>query len=54
MMENALEAIRGCTRDCFENCAEKGVIYGVGLSKLGDAGKNQKIMDEACNMGKNI
>lgn len=54
MMENTFEAIRGCTRDCFENCAEKGVIYGAGLNELGDAEKNKEYLKEAYNMGKGI
>lgn len=54
MMENTLNSIRGCTRDCFENCKEKGVIYGVGLENLNDAKNNPKLMQEAYTLGKNI
>lgn len=54
MMENTLNSIRGCTRDCFENCEEKGVIYGVGLENLNDAKNNPKLMQEAYTLGKNI
>lgn len=54
MMDNTLNAIRGCTRDCFENCEEKGVLYGVGLEKLNDAQKNNGIILEAYNMGKSV
>ena len=54
LMNNAFEAIRGCTRDCFENCEEKGALFGVGLSEIGDAGKNKDILTQAYNMGKSI
>ena len=51
-MEKVIEAIRGCTVDCFENCEEKGVIYGVGLSDVGDAEKKPEFMATAYEMGK--
>lgn len=54
MMEKTIEAIRGCTRDCFENCKEKGVIYGVGLNEMGDARKNISLINQAYDMGKNV
>ena len=54
IMENTFDAIRGCTKYCFENCEEKGVIYGTGLSDVGDAEKNQEYMNQAYSMGKNI
>ncbi len=53
MMEKTFEAIRGCSRDCFENCIEKGAIYGVGLNEKGGAEKNSKYMEEAYNLGYN-
>lgn len=53
-MENTFNAIRGCTQDCFENCIEKGVIYGVGLEGVGEASQNKELMNEAYSMGKNI
>ena len=53
IMENTFNAIRGCTRDCFENCEEKGLLYGVGLSDVGDASKNNIYLNQAYNMGKN-
>ena len=52
-MEKVIEAIRGCTVDCFEGCEEKGVIYGVGLSDVGDAEKKPEFMATAYEMGKN-
>ena len=53
MMENTFEAIRGLTRDCFEGCAEKGVLFGAGLSHIGDAENNAEYMCQAYEMGKN-
>lgn len=53
-MENTFNAIRGCTIDCFENCKEKGVLYGTGLDSIGDAQKNKEYMLQAYTMGKNI
>ncbi len=52
IMENTINAIRGCTRDCLEDCVEKGVIYGVSLSEKGEAQNNAEYMDLAFNMGK--
>ena len=54
IMENTFNAIRGCTLECFENCKEKGVIYGVGLDGLGEAKNNKEYMLQAYNMGKNV
>lgn len=53
IIENTFNAIRGCTRDCFEGCEEKGVIRGVGLGERGEAKNSEAIMTEAFNMGKN-
>ncbi len=53
IMENTFNAIRGCTRDCFENCEEKGVIYGVSLTEKGDAQNNAEYLNQAYEMGKN-
>ena len=54
IMENTFNAIRGATKYCFEDCEEKGLIYGVGLDDRGDALKNQKLLTEAYEMGKNV
>ena len=54
IMENTFNAIRGCTIECFENCTEKGVIYGVGLDGIGEAKKHSEYMSKAYEMGKNI
>lgn len=53
IMNNTFEAIRGCTRDCFENCKEKGVIYGVGLSEKNDVLKHFELLNQAYMFGKN-
>ncbi len=53
IMENTLEAIRGCTRDCLENCPEKGVIYGVGLCDANEASAREDYMSQAYDFGKN-
>ena len=52
-MEATFESIRGCTRDCFENCEEKGVLYGVDLDEKGAAKKNSAYMTQAYEMGRN-
>ncbi|MBQ8725688.1 MAG: flavodoxin family protein [Clostridia bacterium] len=53
MMEKVIDSIRGCTVDCFENCEEKGVLYGVGLTDIGDAEKKPEFLATAYEMGKN-
>ena len=52
-IEKVVDAIRGCTADCFEECEEKGVLYGVGLNEVGDAEKKPEFMATAYQMGKN-
>lgn len=53
IMNNTFEAIRGCTRDCFEGCVEKGVLYGTGLSELKDVLKHNDYLQQAYKMGEN-
>ncbi len=53
IMENTFEAIRGCTRDCFEGCTEKGVIYGIGLGDVNEALKHKDYIEQAYSFGKN-
>lgn len=53
IMENTFNAIRGCTRDCFNNCVEKGIIYGIGLGGIGEAYNNSEYMIQAYQLGKN-
>ena len=54
IMENTFNAIRGLTTYCFENCKEKGVIYGASLDKVGEAKNNKEYMNQAFEMGKNV
>lgn len=54
MMNSTFEAIRGATRDCFINCEEKGVIYGLGLYNKGDADAREDLKAKAYAMGKNV
>ena len=54
IIENTFNAIRGCTAECFENCTEKGVIYGAGLDGVGEAKNNSEYMTQAYTMGKNV
>lgn len=54
IMENTFNAIRGCTIECFENCEEKGVLYGTGLDGVGEAKNNAEYMAQAYEMGKNV
>ncbi len=52
IMENTINSIRGCTKECFENCEEKGILYGVSLSEKGEAKANIEYMNKAFEMGK--
>lgn len=54
IMDNTFEAIRGATKYCFEECEEKGLVYGIGMNERGDARKNEKVMSQAYNLGKNV
>ena len=53
MMESTFEAMRGLTRDCFENCAEKGVLFGSGLDEAGAVKSRSDYLVKAYEMGKN-
>ncbi len=53
IMENTIEAIRGCTRDCFSGCNEKGVIYGIGLGDVKEVLEHSDYMRQAYLYGKN-
>lgn len=53
IMENTFEAIRGCSRDCFEKCNEKGVIYGIGLGDVKEVFKHKDYLQQAYLYGKN-
>lgn len=49
-LESTIEAIRGCTRDCLENCEEKGVLVVGGVSDKKDI-LGRKELAEAYLMG---
>lgn len=50
-LQSTLEAIRGATRDCFEDCPEKGVLLAGGLTDRNDA-KSSSYLKTAFEMGK--
>ena len=51
-LELTLESIRGCTRDCFEQCKEKGALAVGGVYEVGDI-EGRDELRQACEMGKN-
>lgn len=51
MMNTTFEAIRGLTRDCFEKCEEKGVLFGSGLDERGEVNERLDYLQAAYNMG---
>ncbi len=51
-LESTVEAVRGFSRDCLEECPEKGVIIAGGVSEKGDI-NNTKYPEQAYNMGLN-
>lgn len=51
-LNSTLEAIRGFSRDCLENCKEKGVILASGVSNLGDIKNKNEYLQKAYNLGK--
>lgn len=50
-LERAVEGLRGFTLDCLPNAQEKGIVYGVGVSRMGEV-KETAAWDEAYEMGK--
>lgn len=51
-LNSTLEAIRGFSRDCLENCQEKGVILASGVSSIGDINNKKEYLDKAYKLGK--
>lgn len=51
-LERTLEAIRGCTKECFYDCEEKGVIYGTCLGDKGEVYQRECYLAEAYELGK--
>ncbi len=47
------ESIRGATRDCFEDCIEKDVLYADSLTDKNDVLQRKDYLEYAFNMGKN-
>lgn len=52
MLQLTVESIRGSTRDCYEDCPEKGVIIAGGYNDKGEIIGSPEI-EEAFQMGKN-
>ena len=50
-LHNALEAIRGYTRDCLQDCKEKGHLLAAGLNDQGEA-KDSEYAKVAYDMGR--
>lgn len=49
-LESTIEAIRGLTRECLEDCTERGIICAGGVSEKGEI-KNTKYLEKAYNLG---
>lgn len=52
LLELTAESIRGCTRDCFERCEEKGCLIVGGVGKRGEVIGREE-METAFEMGRN-
>ena len=50
-LEAALESIRGCTRDCFPSCVEKGALVVGNVRDLNDMDGNPAL-EQAYEMGR--
>lgn len=53
MMEPTIEAMRGLTRDCFEDCREMGIICASDVGGLGEINDKPDYLHLAYTMGKN-
>ena len=53
MMERTVEALRGFTDGCLDGAVECGILYGVGLQKVGEA-QESPMMQDAYEMGKQV
>jgi len=51
-LTSTLEALRGATRDCFENCTEKGAVAVAGVNEKGSVNGRPELRT-AYEMGKN-
>ncbi|MBQ2895349.1 MAG: flavodoxin family protein [Oscillospiraceae bacterium] len=52
-IERAVDAIRSFTLDCLPGAVERGIVYGVGVSKVGQV-KDSSAWQEAYKLGKTI
>lgn len=50
---STLEAIRGQTRDCFEQCPEKGVLLASDVTEFGEIKKHPEYLKQAYEFGHN-
>lgn len=50
-LEKTVEGLRGFTLDCLPGAVEKGIVYGVGVSKVGEV-KDTPAWNEAYELGK--
>lgn len=53
MLSSVADAIRGLTRDCFEDCTEKGVLIAHSLTDRGEVLSHSEYLNVAFDMGKN-
>ena len=52
-MERTIEALRGFTEGCLTDPIERGILYGAGLQKVGEA-QQSPLMRDAYEMGKQV
>lgn len=52
-MEHTIEALRGFTDGCLTDPIERGILYGAGLQKVGEA-QQSPLMRDAYEMGKQV
>lgn len=52
-LESTLESIRGLTRDCFENCQEKGFLAVGDVHGKNNIQNKPEVLQKAYEMGKN-
>lgn len=51
-LQSTLDAIRGCTKDCLENCNEKGVILAGDVNDINDIKNKEEYLIKAYKYGK--
>ncbi len=52
-MERTIEALRGFTEGCLTDPIERGILYGAGLQKVGEA-QQSPLMRDAYEMGRQV